>query len=883
MRTIRLKPLVQPPVRCEDYADESTVRRFEQAVRTRRAHVEPYTILAEEARVDGTYQVQGQSGEAYRVDIVDGSGLNDTCTCPDFLTNDLGTCKHIEVVKRALIGSPKLRKAWQALPAKCLVPTVTVSAAGGLVLRHVGPWTKALMGRYPNGGDRFGLGGVLSGRHGDGVRIVHAAVPAFERIRTVNAIARREQRVRTAVETGQVGLEVLSKPLFPYQREGVLHLAARGRALLADDMGLGKTVQAIAACEVMRARGEVKRVLIVTPASLKSQWASEIQRYAGERAVVVGGPAATRRDVLASDAPYFILNYELTWRELSRLQSLEADVLILDEAQRAKNFRTKTAATLRAIPSRFVFVLTGTPIENRLDDLYSLMQLVDPTVFGPLWKFNHAYHVQNEKGRVVGYKNMGVLREVIAPVVLRRRKDAVLTQLPPLVEQTRFTAMSKEQAELEGSYRMEASKLIAISERRPLRPEEQELLHKLLLKARQACNALELCDPTYGKTASPKLDEFEALVSEILEQGTSKVLVFSEWVEMLKLARARLERLGVASTMLHGGIPTAKRPALIERFRQDDDLRVMLSSDAGGVGLNLQVASYVIHLDLPWNPARLDQRTARAHRIGQTRGVSVVYLCAAEGIENGIRETLSGKRAVRDAALELESDVEELPAPSFMVFVKQLRDVLDVTATPGQDVEVEEGANGREAIAMLGGVAKEASTELAAEERREVDAVAASSIAEAMPLPPTEKGAESPVSGATEESTPSRDESTGVSQLTARRCKRADDRLRLANVVLDAGFAADAVQAAYDAFASAISALTEAERPADHAALVALLYKELLPNGRLPPTAPGVLARLHDLTMLQQHDVDVDEQLARQVVGEAAEWVHRLGNTPSGG
>jgi superfamily II DNA or RNA helicase/uncharacterized protein (UPF0332 family) len=875
MRTIRLKPLVQPPARCEDYADESTVRRFEQAVRTRRAHVEPYTILAEEARVDGTYQVRGLSGEMYRVDIVDGSGLNDTCTCPDFLTNDLGTCKHIEAVRRALIGSPKLRKAWQVLPAKCRVPTVTVAAAGGLALRHIGSWTNALMSRYPNGGDRFALGGgVLPGRHGDGVRIVHAAVPAFERIRTVKAIARREQRVRTAVETGQVGLEVLSKPLFPYQREGVLHLAARGRALLADDMGLGKTVQAIAACEVMRARGEVKRVLIVTPASLKSQWASEIQRYAGERAVVVGGPAATRRDVLASDAPYFILNYELTWRELSRLQSLEADVLILDEAQRAKNFRTKTAATLRAIPSRFVFVLTGTPIENRLDDLYSLMQLVDPTRFGPLWKFNHAYHVQNEKGRVVGYKNMGALREVIAPVVLRRRKEAVLTQLPPLVEQTRFTAMSKEQAELEGSYRMEASKLIAISERRPLRPEEQELLHKLLLKARQACNALELCDPTYGKTASPKLDEFEALVSEILEQGTSKVLVFSEWVGMLKLARVRLDRLGVGSTMLHGGIPTAKRPALIERFRQEDELRVMLSSDAGGVGLNLQVASYVIHLDLPWNPARLDQRTARAHRIGQTRGVSVVHLCAAEGIENGIRETLSGKRAVRDAALEPDSDVEELPAPSFMVFVKQLRDVLDATATQGQDVEVDDGVDSREAIAMLG--AKEAAAELAAEARPPFGDAA--TIAEAMPLPAVETSAESPVRGATaESSTTSRDESTGVNQVRARRCKRADDRLRLANVVLDAGFAADAVKAAYDALASAITALTEAAKPSDHAALVVLLYKELIPSGRLPSTAPGVLARLHDLTMLQQHGVDVDEQLARQVVGEAEEWVNRLG------
>lgn len=135
------------------------------------------------------------------------------------------------------------------------------------------------------------------------------------------------------------------------------------------------------------------------PGILKAQWASEIARYAGERAVVIGGGAKERRAAFASDAPYVVLNYELTWRDLSVLKGLETDVLVLDEAQRARNFRTKTAATLKSIPSRFLFVLTGTPVENRLDDLYSIMQLVDPEVLGPLWKFNVDFHRQDEGAR----------------------------------------------------------------------------------------------------------------------------------------------------------------------------------------------------------------------------------------------------------------------------------------------------------------------------------------------------------------------------------------------------------------------------------------------------------------------------------------------------
>ncbi|HEU4408880.1 MAG TPA: DEAD/DEAH box helicase [Polyangiaceae bacterium] len=622
MTTVRLRPLKREPPRCANYADEHELRRFERAMRAHRADTEPFVVEALEGRVDGAYRVRGESGNEYYVDIVDGGGQSDTCTCPDFLTNDLGTCKHAEAVRRAVAG----RRAWRALyarlPAEPAVTTVGVRFAepGRPAPALLGPVSRRALARGGLALDAAGwvepgASAVLRpGRDGPALRVTYAAPLAYERWRQVRALRARRAAVAAALGRGRLGVDVLRGPLFPYQRDGVAHLVVAGRGLLADDMGLGKTVQAIAACEVLRARGEASRVLVVAPTSLKHQWAAEIERHAGERAVIVGGGGRARAAAFRSDAPYKILNYELTWRELRRLQGLDADVLVLDEAQRAKNFRTKTAATLRAIPSRFLFVLTGTPVENRLDDLYALLQLADPALLGPLWRFNREFHEQNERGRVTGYKNLARLRERIAPFVLRRRKEAVLDQLPPLTEQYRYVPLDPRQAELEAGLRSDAAQILAIAERRALTKEEHERLMKLLLKARQACNALELADPDRGERASPKLDEFESFVAEIAAQGSSKLLVFSEWVGMLRLAAERLVALGVGHLLFHGGVPAERRGALLDRFRHDPDLRVLLCSDAGGVGLNLQVATYVVHLDLPWNPARLDQRTPRRAR-----------------------------------------------------------------------------------------------------------------------------------------------------------------------------------------------------------------------------------------------------------------------------
>ena len=225
-------------------------------------------------------------------------------------------------------------------------------------------------------------------------------------------LSRREYEA--AVANGNHPEHVTRSPLFPYQREGMLHLVFNERALLADEMGLGKTIQAIAACALLRNLGKARRVLIVTPASLKAEWEEQIGKFTGLPLRLVYGGRALRSQIYSeTDAPFFtIANYEqIVADSLDINARLRPDIVILDEAQRIKNWATKTAQAVKRLQSRYAFVLTGTPIENRIDELRSIVDFLDPAILGPLFRFNREYYDLDERGRPVGYKNLDKLRE----------------------------------------------------------------------------------------------------------------------------------------------------------------------------------------------------------------------------------------------------------------------------------------------------------------------------------------------------------------------------------------------------------------------------------------------------------------------------------------
>ena len=317
------------------------------------------------------------------------------------------------------------------------------------------------------------------------------------------------------VERGKASFDLVKLPLLPYQREGMLHLAFGERALLADEMGLGKTVQAIAACELLARRKGIERVLVVCPASLKAEWEEQIARFTDRPAKSVFGPRPQRLADYREPTFFNIVNYEQVLSDAEDINTLLApDVVILDEAQRIKNWQTKTARRVKQLRSPYAFVLTGTPLENRIDELYSIVQYLDPELVGPLFRFNRAFYELDERGRPVNYKNLGQLRDRVAPVMLRRRKADVEGELPGRTVTNYFVPMADEQRLRYEEYSKKAARLLAQAQRRPLLPKEFEQLMIYLACMRMICDTPAILDPTCR--VSPKLEELERVLGDLL-------------------------------------------------------------------------------------------------------------------------------------------------------------------------------------------------------------------------------------------------------------------------------------------------------------------------------------------------------------------------------
>jgi superfamily II DNA or RNA helicase len=660
------------PVDPELEPQGSTPREEERRRREARGASELFEI----ARLGGEglfsrYRVSSPSARAYEVALRVLDAPHNGCSCPDFATNLLGTCKHVEAVLHSLRRSaPRRWKRALELGPPASYLHLWFDPDEEIRLRLVSsapPAARRAAARF------FGPDGRLR-------RPLNECWPELERTATEAGIevpgevarlgaraaeTERVERRRRAVdaEVRAAGREqpTLKIALYPYQVEGVAFLASRGRGLLADEMGLGKTVQAIAAMAQLVQRGEVRRTLIVCPASLKHQWLREIllfTRLTEEDVAVVSGNREAREACYAAAPPVLVTSYELVRADERALADLAPDLLILDEAQRIKNWRTRTASVVKGLQSRFAFVLTGTPLENRLDDLYSLMQVIDPKLFGPLWRFNEEFTTLDPGGRPTSYRNLDVLRGRIAPVVLRRRKEEVLSDLPARLVSRVAVPMMKAQLEIHSDSEETVARLLAILKKRPLTPVEEQRLLRAFQRMRMACNAAGLVDKkTVG---APKLEELERLLEEICVAGGRKVVIFSEWEKMQALAAEVCGKLGVGHVRLHGGVPSGARGRLIDRFREDPACKAFLSTDAGGVGLNLQVASHVVNLDLPWNPAVLAQRIARVHRLGQREAVNVVLLVSEGSFEERLEQTLDGKRALFAAAIGDDQKTVEL-------------------------------------------------------------------------------------------------------------------------------------------------------------------------------------------------------------------------------
>ena len=435
-------------------------------------------------------------------------------------------------------------------------------------------------------------------------------------------------------------------------------------------MGLGKTVQTLAAVELLARERGIGRVLVVAPASVKYQWEAEIRKFTDRAVQVIEGREDAREEQYAQDAFYRLVNYEQVVRDLDVMNAWQPDLIVLDEAQRIKNWESKTSRAVKKLRSRYAIVLTGTPLENKLEELYSIVQFVDDRRLGPAFQFLHDHRVLDEKGNLTGYRNLDKIREKLAPIFLRRTRGEVLTQLPERTDSTVYVELAEAQRAPYDEQQVNLARLLA---KGVLTDLDRKRILACIVNMRMVCDSTFLFDKQTN--VSPKLDEFAEVVGELMAIGRAQGGRLQPVGDDAAQGGRGARRLGVGYALLHGGMPGKERRAVLERFR-DDECRVFLSTDAGGIGLNLQAADTVINLELPWNPAVLEQRIARVHRMGQNRPVRVINL-VTRGTHRGARadgdREPSGRcSAASSTATADEVDFAALGTTSFLDGVREV-------------------------------------------------------------------------------------------------------------------------------------------------------------------------------------------------------------------
>lgn len=479
--------------------------------------------------------------------------------------------------------------------------------------------------------------------------------------------------VDAAVRRLSSGPVELMAELRPYQRAGVAWMDAvpnGGGGILADEMGLGKTVQAIA----VFTRRSAGTHLVVCPTSLVSNWVRELAKFAPSLAVIVHHGSGRSRDMQSlGPGTVVVTSYPTLRSDVGPISEKAWDVAVLDEAQQIKNADSQQSRAARRIQAQVRIAMTGTPVENRLDELWSLMAFAAPEVLGARARFRRRFVVAIEQNR--SEAAAGRLRDLVGPHVLRRRKVDVAPELPAKVENSVICSLTSEQERL---YRAQLDDTLRDGFGSGIGRRGRVLT--LLTRLKQICNHPELVDETGAGLGgrSGKLDRLTEMLSEIVDDDQA-ALVFTQYRQTGELLAAHLSsEIGCGTVpFLHGGLSMSARDAMVDGFQNEQAPPILiLSLRAAGFGLNLTRASHVVHYDRWWNPAVESQASDRAHRIGQTRTVTVHTLLTERTIEQSIDDMHTRKRGVAEVATS--SDALDIGADLAALSDSQLRELLEV-------------------------------------------------------------------------------------------------------------------------------------------------------------------------------------------------------------
>lgn len=633
----------------------------------------------------GDHVLVNERGVRYKVFLRDFENETGYSNSKDAEINKLGTTKHIMYVFNKLKENKSLRSR---LSHACPFVEIYLNPLDEYKISWFYPHplpneTKMLIEKY-FGKDKYIDNGVV-----ESFADFLVEAQQFSNIVIRPEVVQKIEKLweQKALETVALNytpdFSLLKATLYDYQKEGIVFGACKQGAIIADEMGLGKTLQAIGIAMHKKELFGFKKTLVVCPASLKSQWKSEIERFTDEKAVLVQGYPEERELIYKqSDAMFLIINYETVLRDQVAIGKAKFDFLILDEAQRVKNFATQTAGAVKRIQARHTLIITGTPIENKLIDLFSIVGILDPEILGPLWEFSYQYCLFDsfKTNKINGYYNLQGLKAHLSDIVLRREKHQVLKQLPNVQQHDVMVGMTAMQRDYHASY---ASGLAKIVHKKFLTPYDMKMMQLLLSNMRMVCDSTYLIDDATNE--SPKLEELKYILLEKLDikNTPKKIIIFSEWVKMHKLMGAMLRENNIGFAELNGKVPVSKRGDLIRRFETNPACKVFLSTEAGGSGLNLQVADILINFELPWNPAKKNQRIGRIDRIGQKSShLTIFNFITTNSIETRISLGLLVKQSLFDGVLNKANqtnfvDFSEKGRSQFLNQVAEMVDALD--------------------------------------------------------------------------------------------------------------------------------------------------------------------------------------------------------------
>lgn len=680
---------------------------WQVALRRQQAEKEVFAISqVDEEYCPGEYRVgNAMTRNEYKVVYRGKNSVWNYCSCMDFKTSQLGTCKHLEAVK---LWVGKKRKKIHGEPPAYSSVYIDYKGPRSVKIRF-GETSNDILRRLAK--DYFDEHGVLrEDAYGKFDIFLQAAKAIDEDFRCYGdaldfIIAKREKSRRLQLVESKYSDDMLDSMLtvrlYPYQKEGIRFAVKAGKAIIADEMGLGKTIQAIAAAEIYLREGMADSVLVVCPTSLKYQWKKEIEKFTGgdkteivdehgsqtmtvPKVIVIEGTSFKRKRLYTSSAPYKIVSYNTACNDIREMGRLSAGVLIMDEIQRLKNWDTQISRAARKIDSDYAVLLSGTPLENKLEELYANMELVDQFCLGPYYKFKEEHILlDQETGKVIGYKNLNAIGEQIREQLLRRTKKGVRLQLPKRSDQYLLVPMTSAQADYHAECKWELTKILNKYKKfHYMSEQDRRRLMLLLSQMRMVADSTFILEQNLKTRHDMKIAEVMNLLDNVFANGDEKVVIFSEWERMARLVAIELEKRGVRFEYLNGSISAKQRGQLVEYFTTLPESRVFISTDAGSTGLNLQVASILINLDLPWNPAVLEQRIARIYRLGQEKPVQILNLVSKDSIEEGMIAKLRFKTSMFEGVLDGGEDSVFVSDDKFKKFMEDLSCVMDDTPEP---------------------------------------------------------------------------------------------------------------------------------------------------------------------------------------------------------